>query len=105
MKQNASAWYAKPSLALSLALVSLMMGCASQTRPSVAYQPPAPPADLAAPCPDLPLIADGQAVTVAAWIVDTAGAYKDCQARQSGLVRAWPGITFNQALKRTFFGD
>jgi len=82
-----------------------LTGCASQTKQSVAYQPPAPPADLAAPCPDLPLIADGQAVTVAAWIVDTAGAYKDCQARQSGLVRAWSGITFNQSLKRNFFGD
>ena len=105
MKQNASAWYAKPLFALSLALVSLMMGCASQTRPSVAYQPPAPPADLAAPCADLPLIEQGDAQTVALWIVDTVESYKDCQARQSGLVRAWPGITFNQALKRTFFGD
>ena len=56
-----------------LALVSLTMGCATSTRPSVVYQPPAPPADLAAPCPDLPQIADGKAVTVAAWIVDAAG--------------------------------
>ena len=99
MKQNASAWYAKPLFALSLALVSLMMGCASQTRPSVAYQPPAPPADLAAPCPALPLIADGQAVTVATWIVDTAETYRDCQAKQAGLVRAWPGISFSQFVK------
>ena len=95
MKQNASAWYAKLSLALSLGLALTLMGCASQTKQSVAYQPPAPPADLAAPCPDLPLISDGQAVTVAAWIVDTAGAYKDCQAKQAGLVRAWPGVSFS----------
>ena len=76
-----------------------MGGCASQTKPSVVYRPPAPPADLASPCQDLPLIADGQAVTVAAWIVDTAGAYKDCQARQAGLVRAWPGVSFRASLK------
>ena len=82
-----------------------MGGCASQTKPSVVYRPPAPPADLAAPCPDLPLIADGQAVTVAAWIVDTAVAYKDCQAKHAGLLRAWPGMTFNNALKRKFFGE
>ena len=65
----------------------------------MAYQPPAPPADLSAPCPDLPPIADGQAVTVAAWIVDTAGAYRDCQARHTGLLRAWPGMTFNAGVK------
>ena len=77
-----------------------MGGCASQTKPSVAYRPPAPPADLAAPCQDLPLIADGQAVTVAAWVVDAAGAYRDCQARQAGLVRAWPGQSFSGAIGR-----
>ena len=76
------------------------MGCASQIKPSVVYRPPAPPADLAAPCPDLPQIADGQAVTVAAWVVDAAGAYRDCQARQAGLVRAWPGQSFSGAIGR-----
>ena len=105
MKQNASAWYAKPSLALSLALVLMTGGCASQTKQSVAYQQPAPPADLAAPCPDLPLIEQGDAQTVALWIVDTVGAYKDCQAKHAGLLRAWPGMTFNNALKRKFFGE
>ena len=105
MRKNASAWYAKPSLALLLAPVLMTMGCATSTPQSVAYQPPAPPADLAAPCADLPLIEQGDAQTVALWIVDAVESYKDCQARQSGLVRAWPGITFNQALKRTFFGD
>ena len=105
MKQNASAWYAKPLSALSLGLALMTQGCSTSTKQSVAYQPPAPPADLAAPCPDLPLISDGQAQTVALWIVDAVESYKDCQARQSGLVRAWPGINFNQALKRNFFGD
>ena len=105
MKQNASVLYAKPLSVPLLALALGLTGCASSTRQSVAYQPPAPPADLAAPCPDLPLISDGQAQTVALWIVDAVESYKDCQARQSGLVRAWPGINFNQALKRNFFGD
>lgn len=49
---------------------------------------------------DLPLIADGQAVTVAAWSLDAAGAYRDCQARQAGLVRAWPGQSFSGAIGR-----
>lgn len=75
------------------------MGCATSTRPSVVYQPPPPPADLAAPCADLPLIADGQAQTVALWIVDTVESYKDCQAKQAGLVRAWPGVSFGGAVK------
>ena len=71
---------------------ALMMGCASKSiSPSVVYRVPAPPADLSAPCADLPLISDGQAQTVAAWIVDAVESYKDCQARQAGLVRAWPG--------------
>ena len=48
------------------------------------------PADLAQPCPDLPALADGSAKTVALWIVDTAAQYRDCSARQAGLVRAWP---------------
>ena len=77
-----------------------MGGCASQTKPSVAYRPPAPPADLARPCPDLPLLADGRAVTVAAWIVDTAGAYRDCKAKHAGLLRAWPGMTFSGSLSK-----
>ena len=91
MKQNESAWYAKPLSVPLLALVSLTMGCASQTKQSVAYQPPAPPADLAAPCADLPLIEQGDAQTVALWIVDTVERYHDCKARHAGMVRAWPG--------------
>ena len=76
------------------------MGCSTSTRPSVVYQPPSPPADLAAPCPDLPLIANGQAQTMALWIVDTVESYKDCQAKQAGLVRAWPGALFGGAMGR-----
>lgn len=99
MKKLESKLFVTLLCVLLLALVLMLTGCATSTRPSVVYRPPAPPADLAAPCPDLPQIADGKAVTVAAWIVDTAGAYKDCQARQAGLVRAWPGVSFRASLK------
>ena len=79
---------------------ALTMGCASKSMPqSVPYRVPAPPADLAAPCADLPLIEQGDAQTVALWIVDTVESYKDCQARQAGLVRAWPGISISQFVK------
>ena len=100
MKKLESKLFVTLLCVLLLALVLMMQGCVTSMKPSVAYRPPAPPADLAAPCPDLPLIADGQAVTVAAWIVDTAETYRDCQERQSGLVRAWPGQSFSGALGR-----
>lgn len=74
------------------------MGCATSTPQSAVYRPPPPPADLAAPCADLPLIVDGQAQTVALWIVDAAESYKDCQAKQAGLVRAWPGASFGGSI-------
>ena len=71
---------------------ALTMGCASKSMPqSVPYRVPAPPADLAQPCADLPLIEQGDAQTVALWIVDAVEQYRDCQARHDGLVRAWPG--------------
>ena len=98
--QSKSASCAKMWCALLLAPVLMMMGCATSTQPSVVYRPPAPPADLAAACADLPLIADGQAQTVALWIVDTVESYKDCQAKQAGLVRAWPGLSFGDAMSR-----
>ena len=85
--------------ALLLAPVLMTMGCATSTPPSVAYQPPAPPADLAAPCADLPLISDGQAQTVALWIVDTVEQYHDCKARHAGMVRAWPWQSFGASVK------
>lgn len=99
MRQNASARYAKPLSVPLLALVLMIGACSTSTKQSVAYQPPAPPADLAAPCADLPLISDGQAQTVALWIVDTVESYKDCQAKQAGLVRAWPGQSFGASVK------
>lgn len=76
-----------------------MGGCASQTKQSVAYQPPAPLADLAAPCADLPLIEQGDAQTVALWIVDTVERYHDCKSRHAGMVRAWPGQSFGASVK------
>ena len=100
MKKLESKLFVTLLCVLLLALVLMTTGCATSTKQSVVYRPPLPPADISAPCADLPLIADGQAVTVAAWIVDTAVAYKDCQARQAGLVRAWPGQSFSGALGR-----
>ena len=77
-------------IGLCIVTVSVSMtGCASSSMPpSLAVQPP--PADLAQPCPDLPELADGSSKTVALWIVDAAGQYRDCAARHSGLVHAWP---------------
>lgn len=98
MKPRKSAWYDKPSCALCLCLVLLMTGCATSTPQSVAYQPPPPPADLAAPCPELPQISAGDSRTVGLWILDAVESYKDCQAKHQGLVRAWPGQTFGGAL-------
>ena len=90
--------FARLLCALLLAPV-LMMGCATKSTPqSIPYKVPAPPADLAAPCPDLPLISDGQAQTVALWIVDAVEQYRDCQARHDGLVRAWPGQSFGASV-------
>ena len=77
----------------------MLAACSTSTKQYAPYQPPAPPADLAAPCPDLPLIADGQAVTVATWIVDTVEQYHDCKARHAGMVRAWPGQSFGASVK------
>ena len=88
--QQKSKWFAKLWYAPCLALAWMLTGCATSMPQSVPYQPPAPPANLAVPYPNLPLISDGDARTVALWIVDTVESYKDCQARQSGLVRAWP---------------
>ena len=74
---------------------ALMLGCASKSiSPSVVYRVPAPPADLAQSCADLPLIEQGDAQTVALWIVDTVEQYHDCKARHAGMVRAWPGQSF-----------
>ena len=87
-------------IGLSIVIASAsIMGCASSSMPqSLAVQPP--PADLAAPCPDLPALADGSSKTVALWIVDTAAQYRDCSARHAGLVRAWPAPTFSGSIAK-----
>ena len=99
MKKNASVLCGRWLLVPLLASVSMLAACSTSTKQYAPYQPPAPPADLAAPCADLPLISDGQAQTVALWIVDTVESYKDCQAKQAGLVRAWPGQSFGASVK------
>ena len=97
---------AKPSRNTWIALCSAiaiasMTGCAtSSTPPSVVVRPAQPPADLAQPCPELPLLSDGTAKTLALWIVDASAMYRDCAARHAGLVRAWPGQkSFSDAVK------
>lgn len=49
------------------------------------------PANLAAPCPPLPLLDDGQQKTLAAWIVEASGMYHDCSARHDATVAAIKG--------------
>ena len=100
MRKNASVLCGRWLLAPLLASVSMLAACSTSTKQYAPYQPPAPPADLAAPCADLPLIEQGDAQTVALWIVDTVESYKDCQAKQAGLVRAWPrNLNFSSQLK------
>ena len=100
MSKSSSASFVRWSLAPLLVSVSLMTACSTSTKQYVPYRPPAPPADLAAPCADLPLIEDGRAQTVALWIVDAVESYKDCQAKQAGLVRAWPGSSFKSFVEQ-----
>ena len=100
MHNSKPARSARSSLALYLLLTaSMLTACSTSTPRSVATPIQPPPADLAAPCPDLPALADGSAKTVALWIVDAAAQYRDCSARQAGLARAWPGQSFGGALK------
>ena len=97
MKKNASVLCGRWLLAPLLASVSMLAACSTSTKQYAPYQPPAPPADLAAPCADLPLIEQGDAQTVALWIVDTVERYHDCKARHAGIVRAWPGQSFGDS--------
>ena len=100
MRKNASVLCGRWLLAPLLASVSILAACSTSTKQYAPYQPPAHPADLAAPCADLPLIEQGDAQTVALGIVDTVESYKDCQAKQAGLVRAWPrNLNFSSQLK------
>ena len=100
MRKNASVLCGRWLLAPLLASVSILAACSTSTKQYTPYQPPAPPADLAAPYADLPVIEQGDAQTVALWIVDTVESYKDCQAKQAGLVRAWPrNLNFSSQLK------
>ncbi|WP_442877951.1 Rz1-like lysis system protein LysC [Brachymonas sp. J145] len=68
-----------------------MMGCSTtSTQPSpVVQQMPAPPADLAVPCPGPQPITDGSRAGVALWVVDEIAAHRDCAARHQALVDAW----------------
>lgn len=49
------------------------------------------PANLAAPCPPLPLLDDGQQKTLAAWIGEASYLYHDCAARHAATVKSCQG--------------
>lgn len=46
------------------------------------------PANLAAACEPLPLLDDGQQVTMVQWIVTASDMYRSCAARHAATVRA-----------------
>ena len=71
-----------------IALVLMMMGCAPSM--PLSTEPTAIPANLATPCPSLPLVRDGQAGTVLRWGAQVIEQYAECQSRHRRLVEAWP---------------
>ena len=48
------------------------------------------PANLAAPCPNLPQIRNGESGTVLRWGAQIVEQYAQCQNRHKRLVEAWP---------------
>lgn len=71
-------------LLVSLALIS----CAPSTPRLAVSLPPLPP-NIAAPCPEPPLLASGTLGEVVTVLVDLAAAYRDCAARHAGAVAAY----------------
>ena len=47
------------------------------------------PANLSDPCAPLPLLDDGQQITMVRWIIEVSGMYRDCAARHDAAVRAY----------------
>ena len=47
-------------------------------------------ASLREPCPDLAPPADGSRAAMLRWSVNTARAYRECQAKHRRTVEAWP---------------
>lgn len=90
--RHASAWWCKRFSAswsglFTLALVLMLMGCASSPT-TLPPEPPPLPAALRQPCPMLPTPADGTGATVLRWAREVVGLYNDCAARHGQLVEA-----------------
>lgn len=49
-----------------------------------------PPPDLAAPCEPPPHLEGTTGAAILPWGIATVQAWRDCSARQRGLVQAWP---------------
>ncbi len=65
--------------------VSMLMGCASSPKPSA---PPALPAALRQPCPELAPPVDGSAAAVLRTLTEWAGLYRECSDRHRAAVAA-----------------
>ena len=72
-----------------LIAVLILTGCASSNQPLM--QPTVPPLDssLAADCPQLSELPEGDYDELTAWVVDVIGMYGECAARHRATVKAW----------------
>lgn len=66
----------------------LMTACASWPTRSKPVSPP--PANLAQPCPQLPLLTSKAGSAIQRWAIDVIRLYNDCADRKDALVEAWP---------------
>lgn len=65
----------------------LMTACASSPTRSA---PAAPPANLAQPCPQLPLLTSKAGSAIQRWAIDVIRLYNDCADRHDALADALP---------------
>lgn len=75
------------SLCIATSVLTLM-GC--QHSMPLLPEPTEIPANLAAPCPNLPQIRNGESGTVLRWGAQIVEQYAQCQNRHKRLVEAWP---------------
>lgn len=72
----------------------MLTACGSSTTlyavPEIKSTVPVMPANLAMPCPDLPLIEGEGGKAVMQWALLTVKLYRECQAKVRGLQGAWP---------------
>jgi len=78
-----------------LSLLLCLTACAGPVPTSPPIDPP--PASLAAPCWPGPAWPEGEGVTLGVFVevaLQREAAAAECRAKQSALVRAWPGSDF-----------